>query len=234
MSDAFNRLDEVTRHLRVECPWDREQTHASLARHAIEECYELVDAIEEWSEGDQVAEDHLIEELGDVLVQVFVHAAIGAQTGRFTADDVAKRVTDKLIERHPHVYGDVAAESSAEVMSNWEAAKKKTKGRASVMDGIPSHLPSLLMASKVLRKAAHSGIETEVAGDGIGARLFALVNESRRSGIEPETALRAEVAKFRDRFEAAERAAAADGIELTEAGRELAMRYWEATADLNP
>lgn len=219
----FERLDEVTRQLRVECPWDREQTHKSLARHAIEECYELVDAIDEWQEGD---DEHLIEELGDVLCQVFVHSAIAAQAGRFTASDVAKHVTDKLIERHPHVYGDVNAETSSEVMSNWEASKKKVKGRDSVMDGIPAHLPSLLTASKVLRKAAHSGVDLDITGDDIGARLFALVNEARRDGVEPETALRTEITKFRTRFEAAEQAAKADGIELTEAGPEVAMRYW--------
>ena len=221
----FERLDEVTRRLRVECPWDREQTHATLARHAIEEVYELTEAIDEWKAGD---DEHLIEELGDVLVQVFVHSAIAEQAGRFNASEVARRVADKLIERHPHVYGDVDAETSADVMSNWEASKKKVKGRESVMDGIPTHLPALLTASKVLRKAAHSGIDVEIEGNDFGSRLFALVNEARRAGIEPEVELRSEIAKFRERFRAAERAANADGIELTEAGASVAMKYWDA------
>ncbi len=231
--NEFDRLDEVTRRLRKDCPWDREQTHASLSRHAIEEVYELLEAVDLWSLTDPASEEHLIEELGDVLVQVFVHAAIAAEQNRFDAQEIAKRVADKLIERHPHVYGDATAETSDEVMSSWEANKKKAKGRVSVMDGIPAHLPALLTASKVLRKASHAGIEAEIElSDDIGTRLLTLVDEARLQKIEPELALRDATAKFQKRFQSAECAAANDGVDLAQTDKETALRYWnDASAD---
>lgn len=230
------RVNEVAVRLRKECPWDREQTHTSLSRYLIEEAYELIDAIDAIeNRADDVsdADVDLIEELGDLLFQAFAHAAIGAEQGRFTIADVAQSVSDKLIERHPHVYGSVVAESSQDVMSTWEASKKASKGRTSLMDGIPRHLPALLYARKVLRKAQTTGIEladAELDAAELGDALLLVVNEALRRDDDPEEALRNAVSAFRGRFERAEAAAAADGIEIATAGRETAVRYWTATA----
>ena len=182
------RLDELVRTLRAECPWDREQTHASLARHLLEESYELLEAIDAvaavdaggagpgaapdtgaqvW-ELDAAGDDavaHLEEELGDVLFQVYFHATLAAEAGRFTLADVARGVREKLVARHPHVFGDVVAATSSDVMANWEVAKLEEKGRASVTDGIPAALPALATVAKLQRKAAAIGLDVhELAG----------------------------------------------------------------------
>jgi tetrapyrrole methylase family protein / MazG family protein len=153
-------LDGLVRRLRHDCPWDREQTHASLTRHLLEEAYEVIDAIEDLtraeeggdlSEGDPVG--HLEEELGDLLFQVYFHACLAAEEGRFTLADVARGVHDKLVARHPHVFADVIAEDPGTVVANWEEIKKAEKGRQSVTDGIPAALPALALAAKLARKA---------------------------------------------------------------------------------
>jgi tetrapyrrole methylase family protein/MazG family protein len=159
-------LDELVRRLRHDCPWDREQTHSSLARHLLEEAYEVLEAIDvlELAEDDARAEGdgdaerratlHLEEELGDLLFQVFFHSRLAAEEGRFTVADVARTLHDKLVSRHPHVFGDVTARDAATVEANWEELKKNEKGRASVTDGIPAALPSLALAAKLQRKSA--------------------------------------------------------------------------------
>ncbi len=158
-------LEELVRRLRAECPWDREQTHASLARHLLEESYETVDAIEALSELDSVpgapvdlaaereAVGHLAEELGDVLFQVVFHSRLAAEEGRFTLADVARDVREKLVYRHPHVFGTTDAPTPEAVVANWEVLKQAEKGRDSVLDGIPRALPSLSLAAKLQRKA---------------------------------------------------------------------------------
>jgi tetrapyrrole methylase family protein/MazG family protein len=191
------RVDEVSRRLRADCPWDREQTHDSLARYAIEETYELLDAIE----GDD--DDHLVEELGDVLFQVFAHTAIAAEEGRFNIADVAAAVADKLIERHPHVYGDVKAETADDVAATWESNKMAKKGRTSVMDGIPRHLPALMYATKVLKRAASEGVELtpdDIENTGPAGALFLMVDEARKRGVDTEADLRRLVDEFIARF----------------------------------
>jgi len=192
------RVEDVSRRLRTDCPWDAEQTHTSLAKYAIEETYELVEAIES---GD---DEHLIEELGDVLFQVFAHSAIAAEDGRFTVADVARTVSDKLISRHPHVYGDVEAETSDDVRANWEANKMAEKGRTSVMEGIPRQLPALAYAQKVLKRAASADVELDAGsleGTGPGGALFLMVDQARRQGVDAEAALRKVVNDFRDDFD---------------------------------
>jgi len=192
-------FEELVRTLRERCPWDREQTHQSLGRHLIEEAYEALDAIER----DDA--DHLAEELGDVLFQVYFHARLAAEAGRFTLADVARGVAGKLVRRHPHVFGDVDAPTAAHVMANWEQIKGAEKGRASIMEGIPGSLPALLLALKVQRRAAAAGYRD---GDGagspppadLGRELFALVDRARRAGEDPEGALRRATGAFRDRF----------------------------------
>lgn len=235
VAQELARVGETARHLRRLCPWDREQTHKSLGRHLVEETYELLDAIEslvDGEAGEDKGDEHLVEELGDVLFQVFAHAAIAEQEGRFTMADVARTVTDKLIERHPHVYSNAIAETSDDVATTWEINKKVEKGRASVMEGIPRHLPALAYAAKVLKKAAAAGIDLAddqgvVADTGVGGALVLLADQARRRGQDPEGELRRVTDLLRRRFEAAERAATADGIELA-TDPTSALPYWRA------
>jgi tetrapyrrole methylase family protein/MazG family protein len=195
------RFAELVRTLRERCPWDREQTHQTLTRHLLEETYEVLEAIESLPEGM----DHLEEELGDLLFQVVFHATLAAEEGAFTLADVAGGIHDKLVHRHPHVFGTVEAETAGDVMRNWEQIKQAEKGRSSIMDGIPGDLPSLLYAHKVQRKAASAGTDVEPLGDAaddteIGALLFGVVARARQLGVDPEAALRAATARFRDEF----------------------------------
>jgi tetrapyrrole methylase family protein/MazG family protein len=165
--------------------------------------------------------DHLEEELGDLLFQVVFHATLAAEEGHFTLADEARGIHDKLVHRHPHVFGDVSADTTGEVVHNWERIKKAEKGRTSIMDGIAADLPSLLYAHKVQRKASSVGLEGVASGsaavadfDAAGQLLFSDVDRIRRGGIDPEAALRAVAARFRDRFVAAEAAAGEDGFDL--------------------
>jgi len=175
-------LDELVRTLRERCPWDRRQTHASLSRHLLEESYEVLEAIDalaavdagesdDEKDGDKAGDRdgdgddreatavaHLEEELGDLLFQVYFHATLAAEEGRFTLADVARGVHDKLVSRHPHVFGDVTAETADDVAANWEAIKKVEKGRSSVTEGIPVALPALALAAKLQRKATAIGM----------------------------------------------------------------------------
>src|SRR5947209_6007601 len=201
------RFAELVRPLRERCPWDREQTHRTLTRHLLEETYEVLEAIENLEEPGGV--DHLEEELGDLLFQVVFHATLAAEEGSFTLADVADGIHDKLVRRHPHVFGAVEADTSGEVMRNWEQIKREEKGRASIMDGIPGDLPSLLYAHKVQRKAASAGVEVEPSAapaaatdesvstdEEVGDLLFGVVALARRAGVDPESALRATTARF--------------------------------------
>jgi tetrapyrrole methylase family protein/MazG family protein len=160
------RLEELVRTLRERCPWDRQQTHASLTRHLLEETYEVLEAIEAMEPDPDptapvvaAAYEHLEEELGDLLFQVYFHSVLAAEKGQFGLGEVARGVHDKLVRRHPHVFGTVEAKTPDDVMANWEQIKKAEKGRQSVMDGIPRSLPSLLQAHKVQRKAATLGVD---------------------------------------------------------------------------
>jgi tetrapyrrole methylase family protein / MazG family protein len=208
------RFAELVRTLRRECPWDRQQTHASLARHLVEETYETVDAIDGLGP-EGAGADHLEEELGDLLFQVVFHATLAAEEGWFTLADVARGIHDKLVARHPHVFGDVEATTAASVEANWERLKQAEKARASVMDGIPSGLPALLYAAKVQRRAESVGLAPPAPGrpvpvadpateDDLGDLLFAVVDRARRSGLDPEGALRAAATRFRRHVEASE------------------------------
>jgi tetrapyrrole methylase family protein/MazG family protein len=237
------RFAELVRTLRRECPWDREQTHRSLTRHLLEETYETLEAIDALDESD-ASVAHLEEELGDLLFQVFFHATLAAEQGWFTLADVARVIHDKLVHRHPHVFGDVAAGTAEQVLVSWEQIKKAEKGRDSIMDGVPGDLPSLLYAHKLQRKAASVGFDwddvegalpkvTEELGELRGAMalsdseasereieaelgdlLFAVVNVSRHLDVDPEAALRSASAKFRTRFQVVEANAAARGLDL--------------------
>ncbi len=170
-------LDELVRVLRARCPWDARQTHGSLARHLQEEAYETLEAIGALSAGEpdptEEAIGHLEEELGDLLFQVFFHAALAAEAGRFTVADVARGVHDKLIGRHPHVFGDTVAETPEAVAANWERSKQAEKGRASIFEGIPAALPALALAAKLQRKVQALGVDLP----GLEERLVALTGD---------------------------------------------------------
>ncbi len=183
---------EVMETLRAECGWKREQTHRSLSRYLIEESCEVLDAIDS---GDL---DHLREELGDLLLQIYFHAIIAAEEGAFTIDDVARDIIAKMKRRNPHVFpppGEERVEGGDATSINemWESIKAAEKSRTSVTDGIPAGLPALLFADKVLDRLAREGrgVSTSSTDEGdLGERLLALVAEARESGIDPEQALR--------------------------------------------
>jgi tetrapyrrole methylase family protein / MazG family protein len=156
------RLEELARTLRARCPWDRQQTHQSLTRYLLEESYEALEAIEELGP-DGAGYDHLEEELGDVLFQVVFHSALAAEQGQFALGDVARNVHDKLVARHPHVFGDVEASTAEDVSRNWEQIKKREKDSSGVMDNVPSNLPALLYAHKVQGKASSVGFDWDGA-----------------------------------------------------------------------
>ena len=140
------RFHQLARTLREQCPWDREQTHASLVPYLVEETFELVDALEALDPDDPATDEALIEELGDLLYQIEFHATIAEQEGRFSIADVTAGIHDKLVRRHPHVFGDVAAADAGTVLANWEEIKRDEKGRTSVFDGVARSLPALAYA----------------------------------------------------------------------------------------
>jgi tetrapyrrole methylase family protein/MazG family protein len=166
VGSAAEDLVDLMHTLRAECPWDQRQSHASLTRHLLEEAYESLEALEalaqalETGQGEDEAYDHAAEELGDLVFQVVFHAELAAEEGRFDLAQVLDGVRIKLIGRHPHVFGDVVAETPDEVAANWEDIKRAEKGRRSVTEGIPKALPSLLRYAKLRRKAAAVGIAT--------------------------------------------------------------------------
>jgi XTP/dITP diphosphohydrolase len=173
----------VMRRLRAECPWKREQTHRSLARYLLEETHETLEAIDT---GDV---EHLREELGDLLLQVYFHAVVAEEEGAFSIDDVARGITEKMYRRNPHVFGPPAddhPEDAAAVNEVWQAIKERDKPRTSRTDGLPDTLPALLYAAKVVERGGTAPDEPDELGD----RLLALVVEAVGEGIDPEQALR--------------------------------------------
>ena len=177
-------LVTVMDRLRRECPWDREQTHRSLARYLLEETYETLEAIEALDDPPDYT--HLREELGDLLLQVFFHARVAQEAGDggFTVDDVAGGIIDKLVHRHPHVFADLDVADVEEVERNWESLKASEKGRSSALDGVPFALPALALADKVVGKAAKVGV-IPAGGFELGDRLLALVVEARAADVDP-------------------------------------------------
>jgi MazG family protein len=228
-ADAIARLDAITRRLRVECPWDREQDERSIVPHTVEEAYELADAAHR---RDDVK---LIDELGDVLFQVHFLALLLEERGAGSVSRVAEHVSDKLIRRHPHVFGTVHAPTAPDVLRNWDTIKRDEPGREPGLFGeVPENLPSLLYARKVQRRAASRGFdfpglegslesvreelaEVECAGDGderfeeLGDLLFAAVSVARKMHVDPELALRAASDRFRSRMLAAAEQATSEG-----------------------
>jgi tetrapyrrole methylase family protein/MazG family protein len=219
------------------CPWDREQTHETLARHLLEETHELIDAIDV---GDSEA---IRDELGDLLLQVVFHAEIASDDGRWDVDDVARRLIEKLVHRHPHVFGEVEVSGTEEVLANWEKLKVEEGSgpRPGVEDEIPSTLPALARAAKVQRRAAGWGVEwatpeaavaelreevAELSGASddaereIGEVLFAAVAAARKLGVDAESALRRTTRGFAERYERFRTLAEERGLDLERVSEE--------------
>lgn len=256
MDNAFSNLVALMARLRGPdgCPWDRKQTSASLKPFLIEECFEVVDALDE---GDPAKAR---EELGDLLFQIVFHARIAEEQGTFTITDVLTGIHDKMVRRHPHVFGDERLETDREVLANWEEIKKKEKGyenRTSVLEGVPSGLPSLLRAHRIQERAARVGFDwkhlnevlpkldeeirefkdslkseqAEKIEEELGDVFFTLVNLSRFLGVNPEDALRKTIGKFIHRFRSIEEAAAARGRSLSDMTIEEMDLLWEQAKD---
>ena len=245
---ATARLLEVMNTLRRECPWDREQTFDSLRSNTIEETYELADAITDHNmEG-------IKEELGDLLLHVVFYSKLGEEEGAFDFGDVANALCDKLIYRHPHVYGDIHANTPSEVIENWEALKLRKKNRRSgTLGGVPRSLPAMVKAYRMGEKAAGAGLDgeqkeevwdkvreelgeveaemksgskTDLEGE-FGDLLFALVNACRLYGVDPESALERTNKKFIQRFNYMEERAAAKGHTFHEMSLGAMEELWQ-------
>jgi MazG family protein len=252
IGEALARLDSITRRLRVECPWDREQDERSIVPHTVEESYELADAAQR---GDDAK---MVDELGDVLFQVHFLSLLLEERGAGDLAAVASQVTEKLIRRHPHVFGDVEAETSVEVRRNWDQIKGTEAGREpGVFGEVPENLPAPLYARKVQRRAASSGFdfpgvegplqsvrdelaELEEAVDRdrgrgrgreeqfheLGDVLFAVVNVARKLAVDPELALRAAADRFRARVQAGSDLAASEGHSWNDLAPDEQLAYY--------
>ena len=246
VSAAVARLDELARTLRRECPWDREQDARSIVPHTIEEAYELADAA---IAGDDAK---LLDELGDVLFQVHFLALLLEERGAGDLAAVADQCREKLIRRHPHVFGDVEVGGAGEVLRNWDAIKSTEPGREGGLFGeVPENLPALLHARKLQRRVAAGGLDVdgvpydglgdqlealEAAGEGpdafdaLGDLLFAAVNVARKLHVDPELALRAAGARFRGRVEAAEALAEGSGVAWSQLDRDEQLSLYARAA----
>jgi tetrapyrrole methylase family protein / MazG family protein len=222
----FSRLVEIMAMLRSKegCPWDREQSHSSLRQHLVEEAYEVIETIDEGRLED------LPGELGDLLLQIVFHAQMAAEEGLFTINDVVASINEKLIRRHPHVFGDAVVKTASEQTVKWELTKLKKEGKRSAIDGVPRELPALLRATRIqgkaaavgfdwpevtpvwdkiqeeigeLKEAVQSGVRDHVE-DEMGDLLFSIVNVSRFLKVNPEDALRRTIEKFSHRFKKVE------------------------------
>jgi MazG family protein len=256
MKDNFNELVALMARLRGPdgCPWDRKQTAESLKPFLIEECYEVVDAL------DEDSPDKVREELGDLLFQIVFHARIAEEQGLFSIHDVISGNVEKMVRRHPHVFGDAKLGTDKEVLANWEEIKKKEKGyedRKSVLEGVPRRLPSLLRAHSLQERAARVGfdwsridealpkldeemaefkeslLKKDAAGieEELGDIFFMLVNVSRFLGVNPEEALRKTISKFVSRFRHIEESAASAGKTLNEMTLDEMEKLWQEAKD---
>lgn len=243
--EKFEKLWEIMKRLRQECPWDSEQTHDSIKAATLEETYEVLEAI------DLKDYYELKSELGDLLLHIVFHSAIAEENKTFSVNDVIDSITEKLIRRHPHVFGDVQVKNTKEVLRNWEEIKL-SEGRDSVLEGVPKNLPSLARAYRLQEKASKVGFDWEKKEDvwkkvieeieemhaeeksgnheefekEIGDVFFALTNYARFLGVNPENALRRTNEKFISRFNYVEKKIKESGKGLTESNLEEMDKYW--------
>lgn len=252
---SFENFRQIIARLRAPggCPWDSKQTHESLKRFLIEECYEAVEALDE---GDP---HKLCEELGDILLQIFLHAQIASECGEFTIDDVVEGITSKIIRRHPHVFGDVKVADASQVIRNWDALKREEREEreenTSLLASVPKSMPALAYAQAVQRRAAQAGFDwKDVQGvldkvceevreleeapnarerlNEYGDLLFAIANVARWSDIDLEEALRLSNAKFCRRFQYIEEQARERALSVNDLSFDELNRLWdEAKAD---
>lgn len=243
-AQSLTTLDEITRRLRRECPWDREQDERTIVPHTLEEAYELADAAHQRNDAK------MVDELGDVLFQVHFLALLLEERGAGDLTQVAEHVTEKLIRRHPHIFGETEAENAAQVLRNWDAIKKTEPGREPGIFGeVPENLPSLLHARKLQRRVASTGFDfpgvdgplqsvrdelaeleaADTADDRfheLGDLLFAAVNVARKLKVDPELALRSASERFRGRVEAAGKLAASEGGSWDDLPPEQQLAYY--------
>lgn len=265
MSKTFDELISVMARLRAPggCPWDAEQTYASLAQYLLEECYETFDAIQEADATGDTA--NLREELGDVLLQVVFHSTIAAEKGDFTIDQVVEGVTEKLVLRHPHVFGEAELKTAHDVLSNWDELKKAQqkasgkveKSKDSILEDVPVHFPALLEGQKLTKKAAKAKFDWENVGqifdkldeetgelknairvnenieEEIGDLLFVVVNLARKLDVDAETALKKTNRKFRERFKFIETELKSNGKTLEESNLEEMDALWNQAKKRN-
>lgn len=213
------RLERIMRRLRAECPWDAKQTHHSLIRYLVEESAEVIDAIEgpQPRPGDDdstVDDDNLVEELGDLLLQVYFHAQIAASQNRFDIEDVARGIADKLVRRHPWVFG--SERDPQDLRRTWEESKRAEKHRDSVLDGIPRSLPSLARAVKISSRIRDTGLEVDldaepIGVDQVGTQILSIVQRAHAAGVDADQALRAAIAALEDQVYRIEALATGDG-----------------------
>ena len=248
---AFERLLIIMDELREKCPWDRKQTTESLRHLTIEEMYELADAI---LEDDRT---EIKNELGDLLLHIVFYAKIGSETNDFDITDVLNGICDKLVHRHPHIYGDVEVQDEEEVKANWEKIKLKEKGKRSVLEGVPKSLPSLVKAVRIQDKARGVGFDwddqtqvwdkvqeelgelkaevdqqTDRIEEEFGDVLFSMINYSRFIGINPEDALEKTNKKFIKRFQYLETESAKDGKDISTMTLAEMDEYWNRAKSL--
>jgi nucleoside triphosphate diphosphatase len=246
LAEALLDLQQLTERLRRDCPWDREQTARTIVPHTVEEAYEVADA----AYGDDA--DKLVDELGDLLFQVYFLALLLAERGEGDLEQIARGIHAKLVRRHPHVFGDVEADTPARVKANWEQIKREQEAREGVFHHVAEALPSLLHARKVQQRAAAVGFEypdvhgafadledelaelraeldgaSERQSEELGDLLFAAVNVARRLGADPELELRHASERFVSRVEEAERLADAEGEQWTELELADQDRYFD-------
>jgi MazG family protein len=246
---AIQNLIDIVARLRKECPWDRAQTHESLAAPLIEEAYEAVEAIETQNYPE------LKKELGDLLLHVLFHADLASEEGHFTLEDVVQAECDKLIYRHPHVFGTTEVHSADDVSRNWEQLKRNETGRTSIIDGVPTSLPSLQRAARIQEKASKVGFDWDNKESVIekvreefeefitatndtereeefGDLLFSLVNFSRHQKIEAERSLRSATIKFDKRFRQVEQLVEASGKPWSDYTLEELDQFWDKAKEI--
>ena len=249
--DELARLYDLTGRLRRECPWDRKQTQESIIAYTLEETYELADTIRERETRGDAA---VCGELGDLLFQVYFLACVAEEQGLYDLGDVAAGIQAKLIRRHPHIFGDANADTPEEVRKTWDAIKRDAEGREGIFHDVPEAFPSTLLAQKLQQRAAAVGFDWEHTPDildkikeetgeveqelttgrdrdrlaeEVGDLLFAVVNLARRSRVDPELALRGAALRFRERVEAAARAAGDEGLMFEKMGLDEQEVYYQ-------